>query len=198
MIKIIFVVHAVSRTVHAKIRSVCWLLLLLSSWVAQAQERFLPSPRFDFHDDPLTITQSVNPKHPFTVAGERGAIFGQQDGSCEFWAFPFKVLERLQITARVDDYQVPINMNAQASTIKVSPDHTTIIYSHAAIAIQQHMFAPRTDGDGSATAMVIFDIQSTRPATLTFRFEPVLAPEWPAPDFGRPTASWSKIGGGGG
>ena len=174
------------------------MLLLLSSWVAQAQERFSPLPRFDFPEGPLTITQSVNLKNSFTVAGERGAIFGQQDGSCEIWAFPVKVLERLQITARVDDYQVPINMNAQASTIKVSPDHTTIIYSHAAIVIQQHMFAPRTDGDGSAAALVIFDIQSTRPATLTFRFEPVLAPEWPAPDFGRPTASWSKIGDGGG
>ncbi len=154
--------------------------------------------RFDFPDGPLTITQSVNPKNPFTVAGERGAIFGQQDGSCEIWAFPVKVLERLQITARVDDYQVPINMNAQASAIEVSPDHTTIIYSHAAIVIRQHMFAPRADQDGSVAAMVIFDIQSTRPATLTFRFEPVLAPEWPAPDFGRPTASWSKIGDGGG
>src|SRR5438105_223172 len=117
MIKILFVFHAVFRTVHAKIRRVCWLLLILSSWGAQAQERFSPLPRFDFPDGPLTIIQSVNPKNAFTVAGERGAIFGQQDGSCEIWAFPVKILERLQITARVDDYQVPINMNAQASTI---------------------------------------------------------------------------------
>ena len=171
---------------------------MCSFWVAQAQEEFLPLSRFDLPQDPLTITKSVNPNEPFTVAGERGAIFGQQDGSCEIWAFPVKILEHLQITARVDDYKVPIRLNAHAAAIEVSPDHTTIVYSHPAITVKQHMFAPRANSNESATAIVIFDIQSVRPAILTFQFEPSLTPQWPAPEFGRPTASWIKIGNGGG
>jgi glycogen debranching enzyme len=175
-----------------------WFFLVCSLSAAKAQDQFLPAPRFDFAKGPLTIAQSVNPKEPFTVAGERNAIFGQQDGSFELWAFPVKVLEHLRITAYVDDYLVPIDMNAQAATIEVSPDHTTITYSHAAIVVRQYMFAPRGNSAEGAAAITIFDIQSTRPATLTFRFDPVLVPEWPAPNFGRPSASWTRIGDGGG
>lgn len=189
-----------SRSFPNWIKLALWLFVASSSPAAEAQngDQFLPLQRFDFHDDPLTITQSVNPKEPFTVAGERGAVFGRQDGNCELWAFPIKVIENLHITAYVDDYPVPIDMNAQAATMEVSPDHTTIIYSHAAIVIKQQMFAPRASTRESDAAIIIFDIQSARPATITFRFDPALVPEWPAPDFGRPSASWIKIANGGG
>lgn len=184
------------------VRRPIWLvigLFLVSSFAtARAQDRFLPLSRFGFPKDDLTITQPVNPREPFTVAGERGAIFGKQDGTLELWAFPVKVLQGLHIVATLDDYPVPINMNAQAATIEVSPDHTTITYSHAGIVIKQHMFAPRGKPPEGAAAIIIFDIQSVRCATISFRFDPELVPEWPAPNFGHPSASWVKIGDGGG
>ena len=162
------------------------------------QAKFSPLKRIDFYDDPLTIRQTVNPGQPFSIAGDRGAVFGLQNGSCELWAFPVKVFQGLHITAHVDDYPVPIDMNAQAITLRIAPDHTTIVYSHAAIVIEQHMFAPRASTGGNASAIVLFEIRSSRPASITFQFDPVLAPQWPAPNFGRPSASWVKIGDGGG
>lgn len=165
---------------------------------AQAPGQFDPPQRFELANSSLKIEQPVNFSEPFTVAGELGGIFGRQDGRFELWSFPVKVLEHFEIIAELADYSVPIAMNEQARTIEVSPDHTTITYSHAAIVVKQHMFAIRNEPDAPAGAVVLFEIASTRRATLTFRFKPALTPEWPAPDFGNPSASWLKIGNGGG
>ena len=43
---------------------------------AQQLAALEPIPRFAFGSDPLTISRLVEPGKPFTVAGERGAIFG--------------------------------------------------------------------------------------------------------------------------
>jgi len=39
---------------------------------------------------------------PFTVAGERGVVLGQQDGTFEAWALPVKLLSHLTIEADVE------------------------------------------------------------------------------------------------
>ncbi len=154
-----------------------------------------PLPRFPIHSDPLTIVQPAIVSKPFTVAGERGAVLGQQGGSFEAWLFPTKILSRFQITAEVSNYPVPIDLASHAATIEVSPAMTTITYSHAAFTVKQRMFAPRPGA--ALDVVVLFEIAAARPMDLTFRFRPDMLRMWPAPNFGIPNPQWVQGEGGG-
>jgi glycogen debranching enzyme len=154
-------------------------------------------PQFPLSDGPLIIRQAVQPQHPFTVTGLTGAILGLQNGNVELWALPTKVFSNLHLSAEIDGYTVPIDLNAAAATIDVQPDHTTITYSHAAITVRQHMFIPAGAGNQAQGAIIFFEIESIRPAVLTISLEPAMVEEWPAPAFGRPSANWLPIGSGG-
>ena len=160
---------------------------------AQPTEVLRPIPRFPLASDPLTITRGVEPTKPFSVAGDRGAIFGEQSGKFETWIYPVKILSDFGITAELADYPVPIDVSAQSAVVEVAPAMTTITYSHAAFTVKQHMFATR--GDTAAAAVVLFEIDSVRPMRLTFRFKPEMLRMWPAANFGPPNAEWVDHGG---
>ncbi len=173
----------------------CTLLLCT---LAVAQQKFETVPKFPLSQSPLKITHIANPNRPFSVAGERGAILGQQDGTFELWSFPFKLLQHTHLVAELDGYGVPIDLNKEAATIEVLPDHTTITYSHHAITVKQEMFALRGDAENDPGAVVLFSIDAVKPGTLTLQLEPVMEAMWPAPQYGKPGASWAQIGSGGG
>lgn len=135
------------------------------------------------------MTQTAGTTRPFTIAGEGGGIFGQQDGEFELWAFPTKVLSHFRISAELSGYPVPIDVNSAAASIEVSPGRTTIVYSHTAFTLRQHMIVPRRL-PGSPAPVVLFEISSLRPLDLTFRFTPDVLRMWPAPNYGRPSAEW--------
>ncbi|WP_263382559.1 amylo-alpha-1,6-glucosidase [Granulicella arctica] len=163
------------------------LTLLVTATVLAAQ-----SP-FPISESGLTINSHVEAGKPFTVAGERGVLLGQQEGTFEAWVLPVKLLSHFAITANVEGYSVPIDLNAAASEIEVFPDHTTITYSHIAFTIRQIMFAPDTAPDGTG-AVVLFQIDSTRPMDLTFSFTPDMLQMWPQPNQGVPSAEWVAQG----
>jgi len=154
-----------------------------------------PVSRFPLPFDALTIHQAAHPHNPFSVAGETAAILGQQDGSFELWDFPVKVLAHVHLHAELAGDPVPIDVNALAASIDVSPDHTSITYLHAAFTVKQHMFIARPEDGQSAGPIVLFEIASVRPLTLTIQFEPVMQRMWPAPTLGRTAASWFTLGG---
>lgn len=162
-----------------------------------AQPAFAPIATFPLDSNPLVIRQPALPNRPFSVVGERGAILGQQDGTFELWLLPVKVLHNARLTARLEGYDAPIDLNREAATIEVRPDHTTVTYAHAAITVRQHMFIPRDADQGIATAIVLFEVHAIRRADLTLTFEPSLERMWPAPNFGRPGGGWKAIGTGG-
>ena len=141
----------------------------------------------------LAIRSHVEAGKPFTVAGEHGVILGQQQGTFEAWVLPVKLLSHLAITANVEGYSVPIDLNADASEIEVLPDHTTITYSHIAFTVRQTMFAPDAAPDGTG-AVVLFQVDATRPMDLTFSFTPEMRPMWPQPSLGIPSPEWVTQG----
>jgi glycogen debranching enzyme len=141
---------------------------------------------------PLIRSQAL-PQRPFTVTGPRGALLGQQDGSFEAWIFPWKILSQMHITAQMKDYDVPIDVNQQASSIDVQPGQTTITFSHANFTVREILFAPQHAPDG-AGALVFYQIQAVRPMTLTFSFTPNLQRMWPALSDNRPDPEWVKTG----
>ncbi len=176
--------------------SVTFLLVVATSSPAVGAATGLkPLTRFPIRVDPLTITRPVEPEKPFTVAGELGAILGEQGGSFEAWVFPVKVLSHFSITAQIQNYAVPIDLRAHAAAIEVSPAMTTITYSHAAFTVKQRMFAPRPGSP--LAAVVFFEIAAVRPMDLTFRFKPDMLRMWPAPNFGTPSAEWIPLESGG-
>ncbi len=135
------------------------------------------------------ISRQAEPVKPFSVLGPRGALLGQQDGRFEAWVFPWKILSGLRITANMQDYAVPIDVNEHAAEVDVQPDETTITYSHANFTIRQVMFAPK-NGPDDVGALVFFEIEAVRPMDLTFSFDPVMQRMWPAPSDDRPSPEW--------
>ena len=163
-----------------------------------AQVNLHASARFPLASSDMAIRQPVQPDHPFTVTGPTGAILGLQNGSIEIWDLPTKVLSGLRLSAEIEGYPVPIDLTAHAAEIEVQPDHTTLTYSHAAITVRQHMFVPAGDTNSGSGARVFFEIEAIKPAVVTIAFEPSMVEQWPAPQFGRPSASWVQMGLGGG
>jgi hypothetical protein len=131
---------------------------------------------------------------PWTVAGERGAVLGRQDGVFEVWIWPIKILSQFRIAAELADYPVPIDVNALSARISVTPAETAVTYSHAAFTVVQHTFAARGAADSAAPIAVYFEIQSIRRITLTISFTPEMLRQWPAPNSGRPDGEWVKTG----
>jgi glycogen debranching enzyme len=165
--------------------------------IAAAQTTSLqPVSSFPLKEDRLAIRRHVEAGMPFTVAGIRGVVLGQQQGTFEAWMLPVKLLSHFSISAEVEGYPVPIDLTDQAREIEVFPDRTVITYSHIAFTVRQIMFAPDEMEDGTG-AVVMFQVDSVRPVTLTFRFTPEMRPMWPQPDKGVPSAEWVKHGGSG-
>lgn len=144
-------------------------------------------------DHDLVIRRRVQAGQPFTVAGTRGLVVGQQDGQFEAWVLPVKILSHFTIEANVAGYSVPIDVNQAAREIEVYPDHTTITYSHIAFTLRQIIFAPDEAQQGTG-AVVLFQIDSIRPVDFTFRFTPEMKPMWPQRGEGVPSAEWVKQG----
>jgi glycogen debranching enzyme len=168
----------------------CFLTLLVSGAFAADLK---PLPNFYKANHDLEIISPCVPGRPWTVAGEHGALFGRQNGKFEAWQWPVKILSNFLIRAELADYAVPIDVNALAASIKVTPAETIITYSHAAFTVRQHMFAGR-GANNSLPAAVFFEIDSIRPLALTFSFTPEMLRMWPAPNFGRPSGQWVKQG----
>jgi glycogen debranching enzyme len=162
-----------------------------------AQNWLAPMENFAPAGSPLSLQQHVEPEKPFTVAGECGAFVGQQDGQFEAWLFPVKILSHMQIEARMEGYDVPIDVTRHAAEIDVEPDHTTITYSHVAFTLRETFFAtqcgPQDPAKASTGAMVVFTLDSIRPTTLTFNFVPEVKPMWPAPQLGQADPEWLPL-----
>jgi hypothetical protein len=154
--------------------------------------------QFQLENDSLAIHHVAQPQQPFTLVGEHAAILGEQDGTFELWLMPIQVLRNARLTARLQGYDFPIELNKLATDVDVEPDHTTITYSHAAITVRQHMFLPRTGASGVASAVVLFEVHAVRPAQITLTFDPSMTMEWPAPNFGPTNAGWRERPGGSG
>jgi hypothetical protein len=175
-------------------------LLLLSLMPIQAQPPAASAPVFHPLPSALppsagpTITAHAQSSQPFTVAGERGVILGQQNGSFEAWVLPVKLISNLRIRADIDGYNVPIYVNNEAAEIEVHPDRTIITYAHPGFTLRQIMFSP-LEGPSGTGPVVLFQFDCLHPTTFTFAFTPELRWMWPQKNDGVPDADWETRGG---
>jgi glycogen debranching enzyme len=156
---------------------------------AAHSQTFSSIPAIPFETTGPVIQAHAEALKPFTVAGERGVVLGQQDGTFEAWVLPVKLLSHLTIEANVEGYSVPIDVNQQAAEVEVRPDRTIITYSHIAFSVRQIMFSPK-DGSAGTGPIVLFEFDCLHPTDFTFRFTPELRWMWPERNEGVPGAEW--------
>ena len=111
---------------------IAWLLC----GVAVAQTGPLPGqlspvPFFRLKEDGPVIRRPVEAGKPFTMAGLRGVVVGQQEGGFEAWILPVKLLSNFSIRAEVDGYPVPIDA-----------DRPTVIRTASALPVPASMPLP--------------------------------------------------------
>lgn len=150
-------------------------------------------PAIPFDISAPVLRAHAESQKPFTVAGERGVVLGQQDGSFEAWVLPVKLLSHLTIEANIEGYTVPIDVNQQASEIEVRPDRTVITYSHIGFTVRQIMFSPSQpvpEATAATGPLVLFEFECLHPTEFIFRFTPELKWMWPERNEGVPGIEW--------
>lgn len=174
-------------------------LLAASSAIAAQAPADPPAPQFApiapiaFETSGPVIHAHTEALKPFTVAGERGVLVGQQDGTFEAWVLPVKILSHLTIEADIEGYTVPIDVNQQSAEIEVRPDRTVITYSHIGFTVRQIMFSPG-HGPAGTGPVVLYQFDCLHPTDFTFRFTPNLEYMWPERNEGHPSPEWVAPG----
>jgi len=135
------------------------------------------------------IRSHAETEKPFTVAGERAVVLGQQNGVFEAWPLPVKLLSHMTIEAEIEGYTVPIDVNQQAAEIEVRPDRTIITYSHIGFTVHQIMFSA-SDVTAGTGPVVLYQFDCVHPTNFTFRFTPELRWMWPERNEGVPGMEW--------
>ncbi|MDR3728120.1 MAG: hypothetical protein P4K86_13860 [Terracidiphilus sp.] len=175
---------------HTRSSSFCMAAGLLFAASSAIHAQTLNSiPSLKFSTDGPVIRAHAEPQKPLTVAGERGVLVGQQDGSFEAWVLPVKLLSHLTIEANIEGYTVPIDVNQQAAAVEVRPDRTILTYSHIGFTVRQIMFSPNLAQAGTGP-VVLFEFDCVRPTDFTLRFTPDLSLMWPARNEGIPNVEW--------
>jgi hypothetical protein len=176
--------------------SFCMALVMLFAVASAIQaQTFNSIAGLPFDQGTPVIQAHAEPIKPFTVAGERGVVLGQQDGTFEAWVLPVKLLSHMTIEASVngipvpEGIPVPINVNHLAAEVEVRPDRTVITYSDPAFTVRQIMFSPDEASIGTGP-IVLFEFDCLHPTDFTFRFTPELRWMWPEGDDAVPSAEW--------
>jgi photosystem II stability/assembly factor-like uncharacterized protein len=79
-------------------------VVLLAVPSAIYAQTFNSIPEIAFDSSGPVLRAHTESQKPLTVAGERGVILGQQDGTFEAWVLPVKLLSHLTIEARIAGY----------------------------------------------------------------------------------------------
>ena len=168
------------------------ILLSFLPAIVYSQDTF-PSlssiPIIAFENGGPVVRAHSESEKPFTVAGERGVVLGQQNGTFEAWVLPVKLLSHLTIEANIEGYTVPIDVNQQAAEIEVRPDRTVITYSHIGFTVRQIMFSPDDVSVGMGP-IVLYEFDCLHPTEFVFRFIPELQWMWPERNQGVPGVEW--------
>ena len=183
---------------RARTASICLAALLpvFSSAIGQTPSQppqFTAVAPIAFDTSGPVIRAHTETLKPFTVAGERGVILGQQDGTFESWVLPVKLFSHLTIEAEIEGYTVPIDVNQESAEIEVRPDRTVITYAHLGFTVRQIMFSPEGGPPGTGP-VVLFQFDCLHPTDFTFRFTPALEYMWPERNAGHPGPEWVARG----
>ncbi|HVG19429.1 MAG TPA: GH116 family glycosyl hydrolase, partial [Blastocatellia bacterium] len=112
----------------------------------------------------------------FDVVGRKSAAFGYENQPFEAWVYPLKILDDFKLFFQLEGYPLEISGADVEASINVRPEATTFTYSHAAFTARQIIFAP-VEEQG---IIMLLDVRSVLPLTVTCSFRPRLRLMWPA------------------
>ncbi len=155
-----------------------WLGLTLfsESGVTGAETNEASVPRFRLKASGLELESPTRRGRFFDVLGQRSALFGREHGSFEAWVYPLKILDDFRLSFRLRDYPLDIEGTEIATSIRVRPEATVFTYSHAAFTVRQILYAPVHESG----IVMLLDVDSVLPLTITGSFRPRLRLMWPA------------------
>lgn len=158
------------------------LILLGAAAISHAQPAPAPTPtlsltpRFALRESGPRIERPSRAGVFFDVAGRHAAVFGYEHRRAEAWVYPLKILDEFEPSFRVEGY--PLEFAGADTLVRVEsrPEAKVFTYSHAAFTVRQIVFAPV----GEPAVVMLFEIESALPLTLSVSFRPRLRLSWPA------------------
>jgi glycogen debranching enzyme len=174
----------VTRLRRKVLTALCLLLLQQLPAGASARQEPTPAPaqthaltpKFPFETSGLTLARRTRPGAFLDVLGRKSALFGYEHGQAEAWAYPLQILDRLELSFRLEGYPLEIRGADTSASVEVRPEATIVTYSHAAFTVRQTIFAPLEEPG----VVMLFDVDSALPLTITVSFRPRLKLMWPA------------------
>src|SRR3989442_3639368 len=156
----------------------CALLFFLLAPPLPAAESTAPTfvTRFPMPKSGLELERPVRPGAFFDVVGRRSAVFGYETRGLEAWAYPLKLVDDFRLSFRLEGYPLDIEGTDIVAWIQVRPEATVLTYSHPAFTVREVLWAPLDE----PAAVMLLDVDSTLPMTITGSFRPRLKLMWPA------------------
>lgn len=152
-------------------------LLLIFSFAPDATARMnATTPKFNLTKSGLELERRTQAGTFFDVVGRKSAVAGYENRSFEAWVYPLKFLDDFKLSFRLEGYPLDIQGTEIMTSINVRPEATTLTYTHAAFTVRQIIFAPLEEPG----IVILFDVESVLPLTITASFRPRLKLMWPA------------------
>ncbi|HEV3468703.1 MAG TPA: GH116 family glycosyl hydrolase [Pyrinomonadaceae bacterium] len=154
------------------------MLLLLHPGPARGAQTHAAAtlPKFPLRPSGLELERRTQAGSFYDVVGRRSAAFGYEHRGMEAWVHPLKILDDFELSFRVEGYPLEFRGADTLVGIRARPEATVFTYSHAAFTVRQTVFAP-VDEPG---VVILLDVDSVLPLTVTASFRPKLRLAWPA------------------
>jgi glycogen debranching enzyme len=173
-----------------RVATVCLMLLLSSVPTARPRAQAPPPttppaqtptpapllPKFQRRQSRLALEGPARAGRFYDVTGRRAALFGYEHRAAEVWVHPLKILDRLEISFRVEGYPLEFSGADTLARVSTRPEATAFTYSHAAFTVTQTIFAPANEPG----VVMLFEVESALPLQLSVSFRPRLRLAWPA------------------
>jgi glycogen debranching enzyme len=163
------------KTSSMNLRLIC-LLLIFSPTIGVKAQMNASTPKFTLTKSGLELERRAQAGTFFDVLGRKSAVAGYENRSFEAWAYPLKILDDFKLSFRLQGYPLDIEGADTMTSINVRPEATTLTYTHAAFTVHQTIFAPLEESG----IVMLLDVRSVLPLTITASFRPRLKLMWPA------------------
>jgi glycogen debranching enzyme len=133
-------------------------------------------PRFAREASPIALDGPARPSVYLEASGRRAAFLGREDGSFEAWVYPMKVLHGFELAFEIEDYAQLIPGASLLTRVEVTPEASTVRYSHSSFTVDATWLVPFEEPGG----LVLLDVDPSAPLTVEARFSTDMRLMWPA------------------
>ena len=142
------------------------LTLTLSSF-SKAQDLHSSS------DLKLELSRPIRPWEFLSATGTRAALFGNEAGQLEAWAYPLKILRDFHLRFHLQGMDLPAD--SLARTITVHPESATILYASDTFTVRETLFVPVHEPG----AIIQLEVETAEPMEIEAGFQRDFQLEWP-------------------